>query len=103
MHGHGQAELSARSGYSIPKPQSRSRVSVDLTLDPRLTLESSIVGFLGDTRLLRPAAAHPLAEAFDCAGIHAPLPEVLSRHVDLGPLAGAAERDVGVLAGWPQW
>jgi hypothetical protein len=72
-------------------------VSVDFALDPRLVVDTSLVNFVGDTRLLRAAAAHPLAEPFDRADVHPLLAKVLPRHIDLGLLAGAAEGDVGVL------
>jgi hypothetical protein len=73
-------------------------ISIDPALDPDLTLDSLLVERPGNARLLRLAAAHPLAEPFDRAGIHPLLTKVLSGNVDLCLLAGAAERDVGVLA-----
>ena len=73
-------------------------VSVDLAFDPLLTLRASLVSVPGDARLLRPAAADAVAEPLDRAGVHASLTEILPRDVNLGLLAGAAERDVGVPA-----
>jgi hypothetical protein len=43
------------------------------------------------------AAAQALIEPFDRADVQCALAEILARDVDLGLLAGAAERDVGVL------
>ena len=55
------------------------------------------VDFAGDRRLLCAAVLHAVGEAFDRAGVHALLAEVLAGDVELGLLARAAERDVGVL------
>jgi hypothetical protein len=84
-------------GSLDPEPPVELLLPFDLALDPRLTLYDPLVGLARDARLLRPAVAHTLAEAFDRAGVHARLSEILAHHIDLGLLAGAAERDVGAL------
>ncbi len=53
-------------------------VSVNLALDPLLTLHDSLIGLPGDARLLRPAATDPLTESFDRAAVHPLLAKILA-------------------------
>lgn len=68
-----------------------------VALKPRRLLKGLLGGAPGDGGLLGARLAHAVGESFDRAGVEALLAEILSRDVDLGPLAGAADRYVGVL------